>query len=150
MLAKFAGALVFYIVLWLPVLVYMAILAKLCPVNVTGFPDGGSLVTAFVGVILVGGLYIAVGLCMSALTSDQIVAAISSLVLLLGTTFILVFMASSSQTQWVTTIGQYYSSFVHMMDFSRGVLDSRIMVMYLCNTGWLLFVSSRIIEAKRV
>lgn len=148
-LAKFAGALVFYIVLWLPSLVYVGTLVKLCPPGVVGFPDMGAIWSAWLGIILVGGLYVSVGLCMSALTSNQIVAAISSIALLFGTTLVLAFMASNSQSSNVRTLGQYYSSFVHMMDFSRGIIDSPIIVMYLCNTAWFLFVSVKIVEGKR-
>ncbi|MBN2162173.1 MAG: ABC transporter permease [Pontiellaceae bacterium] len=149
-LAKFAGALVFYAVLWLPVLVYLFTLVRLCPQEVVGFPDGGAIWSAFVGVFLIGALYIAVGLCMSAMTSNQIVAAIASFALLFGSTLVLTFMASSSQSSSVQVLGQYYSSYVHMLDFSRGILDSRIIVMYLCNSAWFLFVTTRLIEAKRV
>ena len=148
-LAKFAGALIFYIILWLPVLVYIGTLIRYCPADVLGFPDGGALWTAGIGVVLVGGLYIAVGLCMSTLTSNQIIAAISSLTILFGTSLVLAFMASNSQGSTVRIIGQYYSSMVHMMDFSRGILDSSIIAMYVCNTAWLLFVSGRIIECRR-
>jgi ABC-2 type transport system permease protein len=148
-LSKFAGALVFYLVLWLPVLMYVGLLAHFCPPDVLGFPDAGAMWTAALGVMLVGGLYIAVGVCMSSLTSNQIVAAISSFALLFGTTLILAFMASNSQGGTVRILGQYYSSFIHMMDFSRGMLDSSIVAMYLCNTAWFLFVSVKIIEGKR-
>ena len=149
-LAKFAGALVFYVILWLPVLVYIGTLVHLCPQEIVGFPDSGAVWSALVGILLVGGLYIAVGLCMSAMTSSQIVAAISTFALLFGATLVLTFMASSSQSSSVQTIGQYYSSYVHMLDFARGILDSRTIVMYLCNSAWFLFVAIRIIEAKRV
>jgi ABC-2 type transport system permease protein len=148
-LAKFSAALVFYAVLWLPALVYVGILIRYCPADVLGFPDAGALWTAGFGVILVGGLYIAVGLCMSTLTSNQIVAAISSLTILFGSSLVLAFMASNAQAGAVRIIGQYYSSMVHMMDFSRGILDSSIIVMYLCNTAWFLFVSTRVIACRR-
>ncbi len=148
-LAKFFGALVFYIVLWLPVLAYIGTLVHICPPETVGFPDGGAMWSASTGIILVGALYIAVGLCMSALTSNQIVSAISSFALLFGATLSLAFMASNSQSQGVQVIGKYYSAFVHMMDFSRGILDSRLIVMYLCNSAWFLFVATRIIEGKR-
>jgi len=148
-LAKFAGAMIFYLMLWLPVLVYVGSLIHYCPADVVGFPDRGAMWTAAVGITLVGGLYIAIGLCMSTVTSNQIVAAISSFALLFGGTLMLAFMASNSQSLAVRSMGQFYSSFVHMMDFSRGVLDSRIIVMYLCNISWVLFVAMKIVEAKR-
>lgn len=148
-LAKFLSALVLYLILWLPVIVYIATLVRLCPPDVVGFPDGGAMWAAAVGVVLVGALYVSVGLCMSTLTSNQIVAAIAAFALLFGSTLLLAFMASSSQSHAVQIVGKYYSSFYHMMDFSRGILDSRLIIMYLCNTAWFLFVAMKIVEGKR-
>lgn len=148
-LAKFAGSMLFYIVLWLPALAYVGTLIHFCPPDVLGFPDAGAMWAAALGIVLVGGLYIAVGLCMSALTSNQIVAAISSFALLFGATLVLAFMASNSQGSDVRIIGQFYSSFVHIMDFARGILDSSIIVMYLCNTAWFLFATVKIVDGRR-
>ncbi len=148
-LAKFIGALLFYIALWLPVFVYVYIQHTLCPESVSGFPDGGALRAGAVGVVLVGGLYIAVGLFMSSLTSSQIIAAIGGFALLFGSTLSLALLAYSAQSHGLRAAGQYYSSFAHMMDFSRGVLDSRSIVMYLTYAAWFLFASVRVVEGKR-
>ena len=74
-LAKFAASLVFYAVLWLPALVYVAILIRYCPADVLGFPDAGALWTASFGVILVGGLYIAVVQAAAETRLQQIIRA---------------------------------------------------------------------------
>lgn len=145
--AKFLGALVFYIVLWLPVLAY-AFMASRLP-GVSDFPEVGAVAAGYLGVVLVGSLYISIGLLMSCLTSNQIVAAISSLALLFGASFSLMMLAYNAQNPALRIIGQYYSSFKHMMDFSRGVVDSRMVLMYLCNSAWVLFVSIKVVEAKR-
>jgi len=121
----------------------------LCPSYVAEFPDRGAMFGGILGVLLVGGLYVSVGLCMSTLTSNQIVAAISSIALLFGATLVLAFMASNSQSMAVRIVGQYYSSFVHMMDFARGVVDSRMVLMYVSNTAWFLFASTKVVESRR-
>jgi ABC-2 type transport system permease protein len=149
-LAKFAGALVFYAVLWLPVVIYAYIQAQLCPVDIAEFPDKGAMLGGMLGVLLVGGLYIAVGLLMSSLTSNQIVAAIGSFALLFGSTLTLAIMAYNASTPAMRIIGQYYSSFAHMMDFARGVVDSRMVVMYVSNAAWCLFATIKVVESKRV
>ena len=146
-LAKFAGAMVFYFVLWLPVLVYGA-MARSLP-GVESFPDSGALAIGFLGVMLVGCLYVAVGLLMSCLTSNQIIAAIGSFAVLFGSTLSLTLLAYNSQNPVWHVVGEYYSSFKHMMDFSRGVVDSRMVLMYVCNSAWILFVSVKVLEAKR-
>lgn len=146
-LAKFFSVLVYYVVLWLPVAGY-AYMASQLP-GVTGFPDHGALIAGALGVVLVGSLYISVGLLMSCLTSNQIVAAIGSFALLFGASLTLTLLAYNAQNPALRIIGQYYSSFKHMMDFSRGIVDSRMVMMYLCNCAWILFVSIKVVEAKR-
>ena len=146
-LAKYAGAMVFYLVLWLPVFVY-AYEASLLP-GIGAFPDSGALVTGFLGVVLVGCLYVAIGLLMSCLSSNQIVAAIGSFALLFGSSLTLTLLAYSSHHPLVRLVSSYYSSFAHMMDCSRGILDSRIVLIYVCNSIWVLFLSIKVIELKR-
>jgi ABC-2 type transport system permease protein len=148
-LAKFSGALIFYMVLWLPVIVYVNIQAGLCPPETVGFPDGGALRAGMLGVMLVGALYVAVGVFMSSLTSNQIVAAIGGFALLFGSSLSLAIMAYSAPNPSVRIVGQFFSSFAHMLDFSRGIVDSRIVVMYLCYAGWFLFATVKVIEGKR-
>jgi ABC-2 type transport system permease protein len=148
-LAKFFGALVFYIVLWLPVFAYAFIQAKLCSSDVVGFPDVGALRAGGIGVLLVGVLYISVGLFMSSVTSNQIVAAIGGIALLFGASFSLALLAYSAQNPVLRVIGQYYSPYVHMMDFSRGIMDGRIVVMYVAYAAWFLFAATRVVEGCR-
>ena len=148
-LAKFAGALLFYLVLWLPVLAYAYIQSRLCPAEVIAFPDAGALRAGALGVLLVGGLYVSIGLFMSSLTSNQIVAAISGFALLFGSTLGLAILAYSAPNPAMRTVGQFLSSFAHMMDFSRGIVDSRTVVLYLSYTAWFLFTSVKVVESKR-
>jgi ABC-2 type transport system permease protein len=86
---------------------------------------------------------------MSCLSSNQIVAAISSFAVLFGTALTLTLLAYNSQSPSLRIIGQYYSSYKHMMDFSRGIVDSRMVLMYICNSAWVLFVAIKVTEAKK-
>ena len=75
-LAKFFGALVFYIVLWIPTLLYFAIfqvVTKQPAANSTGAYLG-----AYLMLLLLGMFYISIGCLASVLTKNQIVAAIIS------------------------------------------------------------------------
>ena len=148
-LAKFFGSLIFYIVLWLPSFVYVYFQLQMAPPEVSGFPDIGALKAGALGVILVGALYISVGLLMSTLTSNQIVAAISGFALLIGSLFVTMYLAYTAQSQGMRIVGQYYSSYAHMMEFSRGIVDSRVVVMYLSHAAWFLFAAVRVVESKR-
>lgn len=148
-LAKFVGALVFYGVLWLPVILYAWIQKGFVPPEVNGFPDTGALWAGALGVMLVGALYVAVGLLLSSLTSNQIVAAIGGFALLFGFSLTLTIMAYSAQSPASRIVGQFFSPFVHMMDFARGVVDSRVVLFYILYTAWFLFAAVRVVEARR-
>lgn len=148
-LSKFFGAMVFYAVLWLPVLAYALIQRQLCPAEGVAFPDFGALRAGALGVLLVGGLYVAVGLFMSSLTSNQIVAAIAGFAVLFGASLSLALLAYTAPTPGMRVVGQFFSSFAHMMDFSRGVVDGRIVVLYLSHAAWFLFAAVKVVESKR-
>ena len=147
--AKFAGALVFYLVLWLPVAAYAVIQQHLGPEEFAQFPDFGAMRSGLLGVVLVGGLYLSIGLLMSSLTSNQIVAAISGFALLSIFFFSTLFMAYTSPNPSMRIVGQYLSPYAHLLDFSRGVVDIRTIVLYLSYTAWFLFVAVKVVETKR-
>ncbi len=148
-LAKFAGALVFYLVLWLPVVAYTIIQQNLAPVEVHQFPDFGAIRAGVLGIMLVGGLYISIGLLMSSLTSNQIVAAISGFAVLCILFFAGLFMAYMASNPAARFFGQYVSTYAHLLDYSRGIVDSRSVVIYISYTVWFLFASVKVIESKR-
>jgi ABC-2 type transport system permease protein len=148
-LAKFAGSLVFYAVLWFPVVAYTVIQQNLSPVEALQFPDFGALRAGFLGILLVGGLYMAIGLLMSSLTSNQIVSAISGFALLAVLFFSMLFLAYTSPNPSARIVGQYFSSYAHLLDFSRGIVDGRTVVLYLSGTAWVLFAAVRVVESKR-
>lgn len=145
-LAKFFASLVFYLVLWAPVLAYAHILNDLGP---AGMLDGGMIMSGIIGLLLVGSSYVAVGLLMSSLASNQIVAAISSVAILYGSFFTGLYMAYISQSPVLKAFGQWLSTLVHMHDFARGIVDSRQIVLYLSLTVLFLFTAVKVIETKR-
>lgn len=147
--AKFAGSLVFYMALWLPVVAYTLVQQHLSPAEAQQFPDYGALRSGFLGVMLVGGLYLAIGLLMSSLTSNQIVAAIAGFALLSTLFFSTMFMAYTTPSPAARIVGQYLSPYAHLLDFSRGVVDSRTIVLYVSYTAWFLFVAVKVVESKR-
>ena len=147
--AKFAGSLVFYTVLWLPVVAYTVILQHLSPAEAFQFPDFGAMRSGFLGIMLVGALYISIGLFMSSLTSNQIVAAIAGFALLSILFFSMLFMAYTAPNPSVRIVGQYFSSYAHLLDFSRGIVDGRTVVLYLSWIALVLFSAVKVVDSKR-
>lgn len=144
-LAKFAGAVSFYLFMWAPTALYLLILryfsADMAP------PDPGPLAGGYLGALLVGMFYLSMGLCCSALTSNQIVSAMITFALM-----IVLFMAGLldyvARGEVVQAISAHISSYAHMLEFSRGTIDSRPVVFYLSGTALLLFATVKIVEAR--
>src|SRR5262245_23354624 len=66
-IGKFLGSLAFFVVLLVPTLLYVAMLA------IYGRPDIGPILSGYIGIVLVGALFIAIGLFCSALTRSQVI-----------------------------------------------------------------------------
>jgi len=147
-LAKYSAALIFYILMWLP-LVGMALLMRQFG-NDPSALDWGSLAATFLGIVLLGMLFIAVGCFASALTRSLIIAAMISFVLGISL-FLLSFLAFtySGQPGWSATIFTHVSLIEHMKDFSRGVVDTRAVVFYISLTALFLFLTLRVVESRR-
>lgn len=145
-LAKFAGALTLWIGLWAPTLLYVYVL-RVFSVGTAVF-DARMIAAGYLGVFLTGGLFLAIGLLASILARQPIAAAMGGfaiMVLLFGTGF-LPWIVHEDR---IRRIGFYFSPIGHMMDFSRGVLDSRAIAFYLINTTILLWFCVRAAEARK-
>jgi ABC-2 type transport system permease protein len=145
-LAKFLGALAFYVIMWSPTLLYVHVVNKFSSVQI--MLDPGALACAHLGGLLIGAFYVAVGILCSTLTSNQIVAAIICFsVIVLH--FFVGFLPMVSNVEWVRQVTGHVSSILHMKDFARGVIDSRPVIFYLSSIFMVLFWAVRIVEARR-
>ncbi len=147
-LAKFTAALFFYLVMWLPLVGYVFVLRYLT--NDATLVDPGTLASTFLGIFLLGALYMALGCFASALTSSQIIAAMLSFAIGIGL-FILGFIVDQFplRKSWGTETLSYMSMHLHMRDFSRGVIDTRYVVFYVTLTIFFLFLTHRVVESRR-
>ncbi len=146
-LAKFAGAFSSFLLLWIPTLAYVAILRR-CGGQLPEL-DWGAVAAGYLGTALIGAFFLAVGLLGSMLTRHQVVAAMVCLAALglLLTAGLLPFYVHSGPIQ---RFARVVSAPLHMADFAAGVVDSRTIVWYLGATILLLFISIRILEARRL
>ena len=142
-LAKYAAVLTTYVAMWAPTALYLVILGR------TGDLDWHAAGSAYLGVLLVGAGYLSVGLCASALTKSQLVAMVS-------TGLVLLFFFIFGMGEFVTREGSalhdvcaHFSVWGHMNDFANGIVDSRRLVFYGTLTVLPLFVATRAVEAWR-
>jgi ABC-2 type transport system permease protein len=148
-LAKFFGAYLFFMVMWLPLLVCLWVVRHFGGSQV-GL-DFGALAATWLGICLLGAVFIALGCLTSALTKTQMVAAMMSL----AAGFSL-FMASFLPERTGAGNGGWTDHFVsclafrdHMRDFARGAVDTRPVVFHLALTIFLLFLTLRVLESRR-
>ncbi len=139
---KFLGVLVFYTALLATTLVHVALL----------FAYGGSdfrvVFYGYFGMLLLGALYVAVGVFASALTRYQLLAALVGMGILAVLTLIVDALASWQGGLWREVLG-YINVLHHFGDFSKGILDTRSIVFFLSGTLFFLFLSVKVMESRR-
>lgn len=122
-------------------------------VNVLGEPDNGMIAAGYVGSLLLAGAYLAITCMTSALTRNQVVAFILSVVICLflilagfnPVTDLLVRWASPAVVDTIAA----FSVVTHFDAFQRGVIDSRDLVFFLSLIGFALFATGVIIRGHR-
>jgi ABC-2 type transport system permease protein len=147
-LAKFTAALVFYVLMWLPLVGCLAFAWHYS--GASGPPDPGTLVGTALAVVLLGALYLAIGCLGSAFARSQSVAAMLGYAGCSGL-FLLGFLGdrfNSNRSLWAQLL---YSASLkdHVEDFVRGVVDTRPLVFCLTSTAFLLFLTLRVLESRR-
>lgn len=147
-LSKFLGSLLFYVLLWAPSYLYFTaftqITGKQAALAAGAF--GGSYLLLF----LIGSFYISLGCLASALTSEQINAAVMTFVAIFGSfvTGLLGFIFNSP-SQAVRDVISYFSAVEHMSDFSRGLIDSRPIIWYVSMTILVLFINLQVFQYRK-
>lgn len=146
-LAKFTAALGFYAVIWLPTLGCIFILRQVA--GEAAALDWGMLGATYAGVMLLGGLFIALGCFASALTRIQTVAATLSFLFSVGL-LMLAYVADQATVLpgWQAAVLSHFTLFAHMQDFAWGVVDTRALVFYLGLTVLFLFATLRVVESR--
>jgi ABC-2 type transport system permease protein len=147
-LAKYTGAMLFYILMWLP-LIGCLFLVRYYTNDPSVF-ETGTIAATYVGIILVGSVYISMGCFTSALTRSQIIAAMNGLALGFAL-FLLSYLAMrfTSGTGWQAQFFGQISLIEQMEDFARGQIDTRPVVYYLSLTMFFLFLTFKLVESRR-
>ncbi len=139
---KFLGAMGFYVILMVALLLYPLLLQFFGPV------DGKLLLCHFLGLLLLGALYTSVGLFFSACTKHQVIAVLLSFTLLALMTFASHALATLVEG-WPRAFLQQISVRTHFHDFVRGMLDVNHVVFFLTTTAFFLFITVKRLEMRR-
>jgi ABC-2 type transport system permease protein len=140
-LGKFFGAVGAYLSLLAVTAIYIAILFAL------GDPDWRPVLTGYLGLLLLGSSFIALGLFISSTTKNQVVAG--------GVTFVVALMfwiinwAADSAGPTTAAVLNYLSVTQHFDDFGKGVIDTKHLVFYLSFISFGVFLTLKSVDTER-
>ena len=141
-LGKFLGAFLFYLILLATLLLYPIILGIFGPVDLL------LLICNYLGLFLIGALYISIGLFFSTCTRHQVIAVLCSAGVLAFMTFAFQPLAQVVEG-WPRVLLQQLSIRTHFHDFVRGMVDVNHLVFFVTMTALFLFLSVKLLEMRR-
>ena len=145
--AKFLGAVVLYAMMWALTGFYVMILRHFS--GDSGALDLGPIFSGYLGVILMGQFFIAIGVLASSMTKNQIAAALMSFAIVFLLLIVLNWLTFLFQSGPFGSFFRFVSPFEHMEDFARGIVDLRPVVLYLSGAVLALFIATRVVESRK-
>jgi ABC-2 type transport system permease protein len=138
---KFLGAMGLFAAMLLVTMVDIAILFGL------GNPEWKPIATGYLGLLLMGGCFISVGLLISSLTKNQIVAGFITFAVFL-ILWVINWMADSSGPTGRAILA-FLSITDHFDDFTKGIIDTKHIVYYLSFITFGLFLTAKSVDSER-
>jgi ABC-2 type transport system permease protein len=138
---KFLGAMGLYATMLLGTMLYMAVLFAY------GQPEWKPLVAGYLGLLLIGGAFISMGLFISSLTKNQIVAGVGTFVA--GLMFWIINWMSDNASPAVAAVLNYLSITQHFDDFAKGVIATDHVIYYLSFIAFGLFLTAKSVDSER-
>jgi ABC-2 type transport system permease protein len=140
-MGKFFGAMSLYAAMLAVTLIHIGLLFW------ASKPEWIPIITTYLGLLLMGGCFIAVGLLISSLTKNQIVA-----VMMTFTVFLMLWVIN-----WIASfvgptaqaVLNYLSITDHLDDFTRGIIDTKHVVYYVSFIAFGLFLTARAVDTER-
>ncbi|MCL2183741.1 MAG: ABC transporter permease subunit [Chitinispirillia bacterium] len=116
---------------------------------IIGNPDPGPIIGGYVGALLMGAAYLAIGLWISSHTENQIVAFILAWVVI----FVMMIIGHPMVTMKIPALFvplfSYLGLFTHFESIERGVIDSRDVIYYLSMTGVFLYLNAQSLGSRK-
>ncbi len=140
---KFLAALAVFALAMSITLVYALIIA----LRVT--PDWMVILGNYIGILMLGGMVIAIGLLISSLTESQLIAALGtfavSLLLIMVDSLAYVF----SNTPWLVSVINFLSIYTRYADFTTGIISYDNVIFFLSMQALFMFLTVRVLDRKR-
>ncbi len=144
-LGKFLGAFGFYCILLLaPMVILIGVL------EFASNPEYGPIITGFFGLLLVGGLYLAIGIFASAATKDQIISFLLTVFIICLFTVALQFLAMADfVSNDMSRALRYVNISTQYEEFGKGVLTLSNLLYFVTGIGLFLFMAVKVLESRR-
>jgi ABC-2 type transport system permease protein len=140
-LGKFLGALALWAVMLAVSMIHIGLLF------IYGNPEWKPILTTYLGQLLLGGCFISVGLFISSLTKNQIVAGMVTFAVFLFLWVITWIGSFAGPT--VDKLTQYLSIIDHYDDFGKGVIDTTHLIYYISFITFGLFLTAKSVDSER-
>jgi ABC-2 type transport system permease protein len=140
---KYLASLFFFAAMLSPTLAFPAILAAL------GEPDPGPVMAGYLGLLLMGGLFLAIGVLTSAATSNQIAAAATSFTVIL-ISWGMGRAADSVGPGSLREVLDYVSAYSRYDAFRHGLVDTRALIFFATVAAFALFAATRALGLRRL
>ncbi len=143
-MGKWLGAMLFYLILMAPLVIEALALESVAN------PDLGPIATGLLGLVLVGGLYLAIGLAVSAATNSQLIAYLLTALIVgmlsIGTALI---AGAGWPRPWMRTALYYVNINQLYGDFAKGVIDTGHLVFFASTIALFLFIAVLVLQSRR-
>jgi ABC-2 type transport system permease protein len=140
-MGKFLGAMALYGSMLAITLIHMVLIFSY------GNPEWRVVVTGYIGLLLMGGCFISVGLLISSLTKNQIVAGMVTFAVFLML-WVINWIASFTGPT-AQSVLNYLSITEHFDDFTKGIVDTKHLVYYFSVITFGLFLTARAVDTER-
>jgi ABC-2 type transport system permease protein len=109
--------------------------------------EWGPIFSGYLGLLLTGAVFLAVGVLVSSMTENQIVAGFGTFGILLA--FWIVGWGAEFAGGTLRGVLQYLSIGDHLDGFTRGLIDTKDLVYYVSGVALALFLTLRSLDSKR-
>jgi ABC-2 type transport system permease protein len=140
-IGKFLGGLVLYAAMLGATVIHLGFLFYF------GNPEWRPVLTGYLGLLLMGGCFLSLGLFVSSLTKNQIVAGMITFALFLM--FWVINWISTFTGPTTQNVLNYLSITEHLNDFTKGVIDTTHLVYYVSFIAFSLFLTVRAVDSER-
>jgi ABC-2 type transport system permease protein len=140
-MGKFLGAMLLYAAMLAVTVIHMSILF------IYGDPEWKPIATGYLGLLMMGGCFLSLGLFISSLTKNQIVAAMATFAVFLMLwviNWIGTFVGPTTQA-----VLAHLSLTDHFDDFARGIIDTKHVIYYLSFMAFGLFLTAKSVDSER-